>query len=73
MIVMKQIDYVKLSLDGTKISTHAHAAYWLASQHMEECDSAVLTQEQAVTDAFKSMAALLGYRVERIKTRGEVA
>lgn len=62
MIVAKAIDYVGITGAAHKMTTSAHAAYWLNS-HGEECESAQGMQERAIMEGFREIAALLGYEL----------
>jgi hypothetical protein len=69
MIVKTAIDFCHLTYDGNKIANAAHAAYWLACQHSEDCNSPLKTQEDSILEGFRSMASALGYRVEKIEEK----
>lgn len=66
MIVKTNLDFSSIAYDGNKLANSAHAAYWLACQHTEDCDSALKIQEEQILDAFHRAASMLGFKVELI-------
>ena len=65
MIVKRDEDYVGLTYQGNKIANSGHAAYWLRCQTTEVFGAG--SQDAQIIEAFTEMAALLGYRVEKIE------
>lgn len=63
MIVEDKIDFVRLCSLGGDISNAANTAYWTA----ERDDSCSAYQGRIIIEQFEKIAALLGYRVEKIE------
>jgi hypothetical protein len=66
MIVKQTVDYVGLTYQGNKLANAGNAAYWLRSQE-DEGAIGVGTQDTHIIEAFNEIAALLGYRVEKVR------
>lgn len=64
MIVKRAEDYVGLTGQGNKLANAGHAAYWLGCQTSDVFGAS--TQDRNIIEAFTEIAALLGYRVEKI-------
>lgn len=72
MIVAKDTDFIGIACAATKITEAAHTAYWLnhvkESLDLGEGNEApgYLNQEGDVLSGIREIAALLGFRLERI-------
>ena len=63
MIVSRIGDYIRIALHAQNIADSANVAYWTRDKQQ-----AVTTmKEDDIVSDFKRIAALLGYRIERIE------
>ena len=71
MIVKQEVDYSGLTYQGNKLANSANAAYWLYCQTTEVFGAK--HQDAHILEAFTEIAALLGFRVEKIEQPAEAS
>lgn len=62
MIVKDRLDFVSITCHASDMSASAHTAYWTANTDEGLC----AYHGKSVIQSFEKIAALLGYRVEKI-------